>query len=192
MNNPEYIVVDEFATVVAAVRQALLLGPDPDRFSVLNYQYGYITELNETLTQWSKTPQTAHDKYPLVWLEEPFTITRGRNPAIYGSINSVRVFIIQSSTKDLKAARRMTDKFKPVIYPIYRELLTQLDLSLPFSMTAAAKAVERFEHDFTNRYWWGDAQQAHLNDVVDCSIVTFRNLTVNNNLNCTPLGMLKS
>jgi hypothetical protein len=181
MNNPEYIIVDEFATLVEAVRIKLEL-------TNLNYQFGYVTELNETLTQWTKSSAYAAKKYPLVWLEQPFTLKRGNSAAYYGTIESVRVFIIDQSKKSEKAKKRIDNVFKPVIYPIYREILKQININPVFMV----QSFELIEHTFTDRYYWGEAQQSVLVDVIDCSIVTFKNLKVNNNLNCVPLGMLKS
>ena len=124
MNQPEYIVVDEIGTVVEAVKTSLGL-------DVLNYQYGYVEELNETLQQWSKNPDYAPLKFPLVWAMQPFTIVRGEG-GIYGSVEGLRIFIINSSGKELKAKDRMENNFKTVIYPIYREFMSQLNLSPAF------------------------------------------------------------
>nr|MBA3971805.1 hypothetical protein [Bacteroidota bacterium] len=69
MNDPEYILVDEMDTLVASVKAELSL-------PVLNYQYGYLRELQETLIEYSKTIQYSALKYPLVWLVQPFTVDR--------------------------------------------------------------------------------------------------------------------
>lgn len=170
MNKPEYIVVDEIGTVVEAVKTSLEL-------DVLNYQYGYVEELNETLQQWSKNPDFAVLKFPLVWAMQPFTIVRGEQ-GIYGSVEGLRVFIINSSEKTQKAAQRMEDNFKEVIYPIYREFMEQLNVSVAFVDSPNRR------HRFTDRYWWGEAQQAVLNDVVDCSEISQLELKIHNNQNC--------
>lgn len=170
MNNPEYIVVDEIGAVVGAVKTSLNL-------DVLNYQYGYVEELNETLQQWSKNPDYAVLKFPLVWVMQPFTIVRGKR-MVYGSVEGLRIFIINGSNPNLKAAQRMTDKFKPVIYPIYREFMAKLNKHKAF-----VHCLER-KHRFTDRYYWGEAQQSVLNDVVDCSEISNLELEIQNNQNC--------
>jgi hypothetical protein len=172
LNNPEYIVVDELGAVVEAVKTALDLG-------ALNYQYGYVEELNQTLTQWAKDPEYSLLRFPLVWVMQPFTIVRGK-PGIYGSVEGLRIFIIQSSQKTLRAAERMEGNFKEVIYPIYRELLNQLNESVAF-----VDAPQR-KHRFTDRYYWGEAQQSVLSDVVDCSEISNLELDIHNNQNCPP------
>lgn len=61
MNKPEYILVDEVGSVVTAVKAALSL-------TVLNYQYGYVTELKETLATFDKSEAFADKKFPLIYL----------------------------------------------------------------------------------------------------------------------------
>lgn len=182
MNNPEYILVDVFGTkdnkdqltggVLHQVKVALNL-------SVLNYQYGYITELNETLAQWNKNPDFAPLKFPLVWLAQPFTINR-TNDGYYGSVEDLRIFIIYGTTKDLKAYQRMDQNFKTVIYPIYRELVNQLE-----NHPAIVRELAGRKHKFTDRYYWGEQQQSVLNDVVDCSEIRNLQLKIHNNQNCS-------
>src|SRR5688500_16342153 len=110
MNNPEYILVDVFAEIVAATRVALGL-------PVLNYQYGYVTELNETLKQYSETAEYAVKKFPLVWLQQPFTVERG-TVGFFGEVKDLRLFIMNASEINLKASERLAGNFKTVIYPI--------------------------------------------------------------------------
>lgn len=173
MNNPEYILTDEWATIAAAVKAALGI-------SVLNYQYGEVTELNETLIQWSKSPDHASLKFPLIWVEEPFVISRGE-PGIYGTLDGGRIFIINQSTATWKAAERMTNNFKAVIYPIYRELLNQIVSSDVFQ----DDDLEKLKHKTSNRYYYGESSRSVLNDVVDTMVVSDLNLRINNKSNCT-------
>lgn len=172
MNNPEYILVDEIGAVVAAVKSALAL---PE----LNYQYGYHTELKETLAAYDKTATYAAKKFPLIWLAQPFTITRD-NFLYFGKANNLEVFIINESTQAKKASQRMTDNFKEVIYPIYRELIKQLAKSIAFQESTASS----IEHKLTDRYYWGEEQQKIIADVFDCSHVSGLRLTIRNNKNC--------
>lgn len=190
VNAPEFIVVDAFGIkdegsglvesgIIWSVQEAL-------GFGSLNYQYGYLKELNQTMKQWEDSPQHANLKFPLIWLEQPFTIVRGNSAAYYGQIKPFRVFIIESSTQEKKAHERMKDVFKPKIYPIYRELLNQIDLSAVF-MT---NGIQLIKHEFTDRYFWGEEDLSQLNDIIDCSIVQFFDLKINNNFNCVTPGMV--
>jgi hypothetical protein len=176
LNNPPYYIVDVFSEIVGAVKTGLNL-------SVLNYQYGYVEELNETLQQWSRTPSFAFQKYPLVWLAQPFTITRG-TLGLYGKISDLRLFIITDSQKTLKASERMDQNFKPVIYPIYEELLNQIKLHP--AVTLPNDYYGELPHNFTDRYYWGEAQEQVLNDVVDCSEISQLKIEIQNKQDCIP------
>jgi hypothetical protein len=172
MNNPEYILTDEMATVVAATKTKLGL-------QVLNFQYGYIEELNETLKQMEGDPSSYDKKMPLVWLAEPFRITRGEI-GIYGN-TQVDLYIFNHTTKDWKATDRMTNNYKPVLYPIYRELLNQIVLSVVFDHTQ----VEDMQHEVVKGYYWGEDQKKVLYDAVDCLIAGSLKLRISDNPNYT-------
>lgn len=169
MNNPEYILVDEIGTVVSAVKAALVL-------PVLNYQYGYVDELKATLKDYDKTAAYAVQKFPLIYLVQPFTITRS-NFRFFGK-TYLEVFIINETVQDKKAPARMTDNFKAVIYPIYRQLVKQLALSRVFQ----EDTVGKISHKTTDMYYWGEQQQDKMiNDVFDCMYISGLNLTIKNN-----------
>lgn len=174
MNNPEYILTDEMATVVAAVKTALLL-------DVLNYQFGYIEELNETLVQYEADPVKYNKKFPLVWLAEPYTTVRGL-PNVFGKAKP-DIFIINSTTIEWKAAERMENNYKPILFPIYRELLVQIFKAEAFSH----QSVDSIQHSYTKGYYWGEKQQAVLNDAVDCLKIGAIELPIINKQDCIPL-----
>lgn len=176
MNNPEYILTDEMQVVIDAVKVALGI-------PVLNFQHGYVQELNQTLTQWEKSPTKSSMKFPLVWLAEPFTISRGLNIGLYGEAD-IDLYIINTTRKDWKAKERMDNNFKPVIYPIYREILNQFTL-IP---TFVHVAVDQIKHVTTNRYFWGDNNKSVLNDVIDCMKVSGLQLRIADKQNCEILS----
>lgn len=175
MNNPEYILVDVFGEIVTAVKQEL-------GFAELNYQYGYVQELNQTLQQWNQTPEFASKRFPLVWLAQPFTVRRGDTPGFYGKTQGLSLFIVHHSTATMTAPERMEQTFKPILYPIYRSLLQKISDHLAFS----APWLNEIPHRLTDRYYWGEQQQTVLNDIVDCLIVSDLELFVNHNENCLP------
>lgn len=169
MNRPPYIITDVFTSIVAEI-SAILATP------VYSY-YGYIKELDERLVQYNQSPASFDKKYPLVWLSQPFTITRV-NADYYGDV-MLRIFIIHQSEKTLKAAERMTQNFKPVMYPIYLELIN-----------AISNHTELFErsmnghvpHDVTDRYYW---ENKDITDVIDCMEISNLKLKIANNPNCS-------
>lgn len=172
MDKPEYILVDEIGIVVEAVRVSLGLPK-------LNYRYGYLKELNETLNQQNADPADPV-KYPLIWLMQPLNITRGIQ-GFFGIARGLRIFIINEADKDWKAEERMAQNFKTILYPIYRELLVQFDISPVF----ATQGVVNIKHKMIDRYWTKDIG---LDDTIDCVEVGDLELPINQNQNCTPLN----
>jgi hypothetical protein len=182
MNQPEYIVVDEMQTIVAAVKTALAL-------PVLNYQYGEEEELMTTLNQWTlskgTTADKSGDKFPLVWLFQPFEVDKKDPGAFYGRLTDGKIFIFAPSKMDYKAAERMTNVYKPTIYPIYRELLNQIILSGVFTGTGEQLGIGSIEHSVMDRYYFSAISEEIIGDVVDCSIIYDLELFISNNPNCS-------
>lgn len=181
MNDPQHILVDAFGTKNAKdeLTDGILFDVKTKlNLSVLNYQYGYVDELKETLAQMAKTPAFAVKKYPLVWLVQPFTIARGEL-GWFGTLENGRLFIIAPSEKTLKAQGRMSTVFKPVIYPIYTEILNQVVISSEFDQLD----VDSLSHKITDRYYWGEEQQKVISDVFDCLEISQLKLKIHNNPN---------
>jgi len=178
MNTPEYFLVDEIGTLVSNASAILnaatvLTGP-------INYQYGYLMELQDTLKEYSKTNQFSNLKYPLFWLVQPFTISR-KDVTYYGD-TTLRIFIIQESEAGLKAKERMEQKFKPILYPIYRELIKQITAS---GQLFDGLMGDHLVHNVTDRYYWGEDQQNIINDVFDCMEISNMKLKISNKQNCS-------
>ena len=167
------ILTDEFATVVEAVKTALNL-------SVLEYQYGYIEELNVTLKEFENNPTKFDKKFPMIWLAEPFDTVKGE-PELHG-ICDPDIFIFAKTKKEWKASKRMTEVFIPVIYPIYNELLKQIVLSTMFDHIDASM----IKHTLRKGYYW-DEQSKVFNSDVDCLRIRGMGLRLFNKQNCTPI-----
>ncbi len=174
MNNPPYKLVHEMSFVVAAVKTALAL-------DVLSYKYGYLSELKEDLQQATKAGAPfSTNKYPLVWLVQPFTVTRG-SLGIYGTANNVRLIIINGSNKDWKAPQREEFNFTPVIDPIAAELVRQINSHIAFQSVG----TEKLQHNETDRYYWGkDQTDTTIDDVFDCKELSGMTIKLKNNSNC--------
>lgn len=173
MTDTQFILTDELETVVAAVKAALGI-------SVLNYQYGEVEELNETLKQFEQDPNKYDLKFPLIWVAEPYQVKRG-DPSIFGTAD-VNVFVINSTQKTWKAKERMENNFKPVILPIYREFLKQIEVSMAFDHPYGRVP----EHTTVNRYYLGENRQSTLNDVVDAMKISGLKLRISEKQNCSP------
>lgn len=173
MNNPEYIVTEVIGEIVEATRISL-------GFPVLNYQFGYIEELNETLAQYNTNPNFSGLKFPLVWLPNSFTIVHKSNAGNFGTVEGLALFIINSSTINWKAKDRRENNFKPIIWPIRREIINQVNLH-----SAVVSSFDR-EYRYTDFYYFGEDGKSVLNDVVDCTRLTDIEFYLQNNLNCIP------
>lgn len=180
MNQPPYYITDVFGEkdtdenliggIFRQVQNSLGI-------SVLNYQYGYITELNETLGQWVNDPELQSKMFPCVWLVQPFTLQKGFAEVYAKVYGGLRLIIMTSTTQDLKAKDRMSEKFKPIIYPIYEQTMIELN------QNPAVQYVVNRPHLFTDRYYWPEQSQ-ELSEVVDCSEISGLEFTLNNNSNC--------
>lgn len=175
-----YVIVDVFKEIVDSVR----LNPDYETGSVINYQYGYVTELITTLQNMEKDPKYYLNAFPLVWVQQPFTISRKTNN-FYGTTEGLNVYIITTSGADWKAEQRMTESFKKTLYKIYDALLIEIDKHLAFS----TMGVQSIPHSVTDFYWWGENQEAVLTHIVDCLKIGDLSLQVNHK-NCIPFKSL--
>ena len=174
MNKPAYKLVEEFGKVVSEVKAALNL---PN----LNYLYGYLSEIRETLAQDSKAGGSfAAGKYPLVWLVQPFTITKG-DFGIYGTANNVRILIINATDKNWKAYQREQFNYKPIIDPIAQQLQLQINKHKAFYNVG----TESLKLKETDRYFWGEnQQQTTIDDFFDCKELSEMTIKIKNNINC--------
>lgn len=170
MNSPEYIFTDVMADVVGAVKAALSL-------PVLNYQFGYIMELDQTLKQYEQSPENFDKKFPIVFLVEPYTEVRS-SYKYWSDIKDARVLILHGTDKTIKAADRMETVYKPILLPIYREFMRQIKLH------PSIEATPVVAHQKKNLYYWGESQKSVLEDPVDCIDVSALQVKLKNNMNC--------
>lgn len=178
VNEPEYYLVDEMAVVVNAVKVALAL-------PVLGYYYGYIRELDTTLQQAQKeqADPTANLTYPFIWIQQPFKIHRGQphKVGIYGRVSNLSVLIVNKTDINWKASERMANNYKPILYPIKRQLIKELNLTQAFAFT------ELRSFDEQDVYYWGSDQKQLLVNPVDICEVSNLELDINDNPNgCVP------
>jgi len=139
----------------------------------INYQYGHMLELTETLNQWDKTGQ-GNLKYPLVWLVTDFTEARGATQDLYATVN-LNIVIAHFSNNTDKAFERKTKVFEPVLYPIYYELMFQLSKH----RLILVQDENQIPHNKTDRYYWGRVQVGNtLNDYVDAIDIENLNLKI--------------
>lgn len=177
MNQPEYILEDELELIVSKASDSLISRGVLTR--AINYQFGSWDEINTILAQYSKTQAFSALKFPLFWFVQPYTIKRVSGG--YFGDTSLRFFIITDSNKDWTPKQRMELNYKPVILPVYREVVNQILLS---TQIFDGLMDNHLPHDVTRRPYWGEEQQKQIDDVVDCMEISNLELKISNNPNC--------
>lgn len=152
MSDPVYI-VDVIGEVVAKTSTKLLTQlqlVDP-LITGIHYEYGHITDIRERITEKMKTTTNSVDISPMIILIEDFKVIKGRQVGITG-ITDMKIIILHYSKKDITRVQREVSVFRPVLWPIYNEILNQLRLDGRFSIYD----VTKIQHDMIARPHWGD------------------------------------
>jgi hypothetical protein len=122
----------------------------PSKIEQINFQHGHKIELIETLYQMDKSPTERFNKYPLVWLVQDLTEEIGKETGVYAEV-SLSIIIAHHTEHSHKIGTRMEKVFKPVLYPIYYQLLEYLSRS--------ARVIEgndeMIRHRKIDRSYWG-------------------------------------
>lgn len=174
---PIYI-QDVFSEIVSNVSTKLTtkLQTVNPRITGVHYLYGTGYEIIETLMQLSKT--APFEKYPCVCLflnvNEEFNESLG----IYSRLPELRIAIVNGTDANYKAKQRDDKNFKPILTPIYQELLEEMFLSC-----ALQKPGLGYDHSATRNYFWGrEVLYGHeanvFEDKLDAINVTFRDLKI--------------
>jgi hypothetical protein len=172
--------------VVAKANTALLaqLQVDDPTITGINYQYGPLLEITTTLTQMSKNDATSEQKYPLVCLVFPIVENHDGKVVGIDQNTPIRLIIARWSNATDKTADRYAKNFIPILYPIYEELLEQLDNDPRFLFQSADLLTHiKTDYPFYGGETTADLQKANIfNDFVD-AIELKINLKINTS-NC--------
>lgn len=119
--NPLYV-IEAFKEWMKAVNDKL-------PFTVYS-QYGHIIEVLENMKQLDKQNQSSL-KYPCVILICDFREQVFTPGAFYGQYQdaTLNMLIVNSTVNTYKAHERLQHVFKPILYPIYLELMEQIKQS---------------------------------------------------------------
>lgn len=174
MTKPVYI-VDVVGQVVQAVQAQVLSTIQANDLAAngqtlihaIDYQYGHLDELIQTLAQMDGDTSTRVVKYPLIYLVQDFRERRGQEAGVYASV-SLNIIIAHQTEPTDKITDRMVKVFKPVLYPIYYSLKEQLAKS---AMILQGSEDMIPEDKFDRAYWGtqkvGGTAKNTLNDFVD-------------------------
>jgi hypothetical protein len=91
----------------------------------LYYSYGHIREVIDVLASYSKTEEFSKQKYPRIILLQDFVEKRGTSPDLDAEL-SLQLLIVAGSNATYRAVDRMSNVFKPVLYPIYEAFIKEL------------------------------------------------------------------
>lgn len=177
---------DIFKPIVAKVSAKLLpsLQAFDPNITAVHYDYGHPLEIIETLSEKDGAGDFVYMKYPLVALFLDAGLQRGREIGVYGEF-TLHMAIIRSTMPNYKAKDRDDNNFKPVLMPIYLELMKQIRRSAAFFISSE----QLIQHEPINRYYWGKqglyGNEGNIfNDYVDC--IEIKNLKLKLNINYCP------
>lgn len=185
----DIIVIPElFKEVAAKVHQALSTRAT-DQFPVY-FDYGHYTEVTRNLTSKDGSISQKGKKYPLIWLVMDFVEKVG-DTTDYCELPDLQLIIATVTTPAITTPQRIEKTFKPRLYPIYAELMNQIEQSGFFSVSDP----EAIPHERILRPYWGGQDtygngQANLfNDFIDAIQIRKLKLTVNESV-CDEFNLL--
>lgn len=146
----DYVLVDEVKKLVENVSTKLLptlQAVDP-LITGVHFEHGHLAEVVETLRQKNAVEEERYKKYPLIALIHDFPENVTGAPGVQ-SEPELRLIIVNSTEPTYKAKQRLELNFKPILYPIYKELLEQ------FRKSPVFMGYNVPPHKKTDRLYWG-------------------------------------
>lgn len=168
MTDAVYI-VEEMKSVVDKVNDALSAAGF-DQLPI-NYMYGHPLEISNRLQELSNSPTEGHKKFPLIILFTDITIDRSLI-GFYGS-TSLRMLVANLTQPEYISEKRTEINFKPVLHPIKKELINQIDRHIQFTYEDELVFKE------TDMYYYGsEINKANVfNDRIDA--IELRDIRLN-------------
>lgn len=170
MNKPIYI-VDYFRDIVqaASVKLTAQLQVYDPLITGIHYHHGHPIEIVEIISELANAPTKLFDRFPLIALFQDFPETIGQAPGFYAD-GVFHLIIARGTEHNYSAPERYDKNFKPILYPIYFELLEQIRLSRKFEIVTGS---DTYPHTKIDRLYWGReglyGNTANImNDRVDC------------------------
>lgn len=178
---PVYI-VDVMSDIVERVSTNLTvqLQAFDSNISGVHYLHGHPLEVIETLGQRSKSKTFKFQKYPLVALFQDFPEQVNTEPGYMAEV-TLHMVIARLTKNDYKADQRYENNFKPVLYPIYYDLMAEINKSRAFT----TYGQYNIPHTKWDRLYWGReglyGKDGNIfNDWIDC--IEIKNLKLKANL----------
>lgn len=168
---------DAFKEVVAATEAAIIANPALNWGTLpkkVYFQHGTIKEVTDVLQSFTNA---SVPKYPLVFLVR--NINERVHNTKYGLAPefTCRVVICSLTNPFFRSDDRETKNFKPILLPIFEELIRQISESNLFGMPA----IEDMKIRKNDSYFYGEYEGKNkFNDYVDAIDVTNLSLKINN------------
>ena len=115
--------------------------------TAIHFEYGHYTDIKERLIMRAKNQE---NRYPLICLFEDYSLVHQKE-GITGIAN-LQMIILYLSKPDITREQREVNVFRPILYPIYFELLRQLKICGAFNIYDESL----INHSQINRPHWGD------------------------------------
>ena len=173
--------VDVFGSVVDDV-QALYDTIDEEK---PYYMYGHILDVLKRLTVKDTDSTEKFKKYPLIVLIQDFEEQSVGRGIFEYELPEIKVVIVTDTDPNYTSDLRYTKTLKPILYPIWWNLLTSIVKSDYFDITSEDD-IEKSKFD---RVYWGretiyGVDGSALNDHLDAIEIRFKNLKVKKHNNC--------
>lgn len=148
----------------------------------INYQYGHLFEIIETMKQYEQDPELRYEKYPLIVLFLDIPEQYGASGGYPGECR-LHMALCYGTGTTLKASERYAQVMKPILLPLYEELIRQIGSCAEF-VTMGPLEHTIIEHPYWGRGGLGDHEGNVFADAVDAIEITDLQLTINFNPNC--------
>lgn len=172
---------DALRTVVGATEAAIIANPNivwgtlPKK---VYFMQGSLLEITGVLDTYTKSPTYKDKKYPLVCFIRDVKETITQQISGLGTSFKCRILIVTLTSQDLRADDRELKNFKPILIPIFEELIRQFEKSTLFGMPRVSDlAITKYDC-----YFYGTAQNNKniFNDRVDAIDIESISLNLKN------------
>lgn len=174
-------VVDLWEHLVSETRKLY----DPDGLAEPYFAYGHPLDVANKLALMEQDSTYKSQKFPMVLLILDTELRKGESIQ-YEYSHSPQILILANTEPAYISEERTTNVFKPILYPIYRNLITAMT-KCPY----IAYNPNGIDHTHTDRYFWGKEgirmrgnDSLIFNEYLDGIELNFNNIEVYKYNNC--------
>lgn len=173
------VLSDHFKELVQSVESDVLVQLRQKRIEITGvyFEHGHPLEVIETMMELAQGDETKFDRYPLIALFQPYEEKYGSD---YVEV-SLHLIIAVTTDPNWKAEKRLTENFKPILYPIWQSLFEKISWSNIFNI------LDPNSIEFTkiDQFAWGNTglfgtDGNIFNDTIDA--IEIKNLKLKVNL----------